>query len=359
MRSHLALAAALFSACTLPDGAASGERNAAYERCRDTPDDEACRAGTCPAGERCSFRAPGGLRFRGAIIADQASRSFLAPDETPKSIATGGHQLIRFDATALGSEVPLIAGSTDDQVLTIVAGPTVVDGRVVIHVRGLGVGQAALRIEDDIGLLDRITLQVQAIDRVEVGPLLPRQASDHVFPGFEPERLGFDRWTILGDRPAFLYARLFAGTTRVVDQALADIRAPTSTRTIVRADWETIPFMATAAATTVPLGVRAGHMVVGFDIAVADGIDTIALVGIGTVPSTEVKSRFPCVLAQRAGRAVITADWRFRGEGGVVVEASSPGAGYACAALAESSAKTGTLVVEAGEASATFPVRIP
>jgi hypothetical protein len=41
------------------------------------------------------------------------------------------------------------------------------------------------------------------------------------------------------------------------------------------------------------------------------------------------------------------------------VVTSSPGAGYACATLAESSAKTGTLVVEAGEASATFPVRIP
>ncbi len=63
-------------------------------------------------------------------------------------------------------------------------------------------------------------------------------------------------------------------------------------------------------------------------------------------------------MARQAGRAVITADWRFRGEGGVIVGSSAPGAGYACAVLTESSAKRGTLVVEAGEASARFPVRL-
>ncbi len=298
MRSHLAaaLTSACTFACTFPDGAGAGDRNAAFERCRDTPDDASCRDGTCPAGERCSSRAPEGLRFRGARITDQATLSFFAPDETPKPLATGGHQLLRFDVSALPGDLPLTALSSDDQILEIVATATatVADGVAMVHVRGLRPGRAALRIEDDFGLLDRITLDVQAIDRVEVGPLLPRQLSDRPYPGLELVPLGFDRWSILRDRPALVYARLFAGQTRVVDQALADIRAPTSTRTLVRADWEVLPLTtATTVGRTVPLGVRAGQLVVGFDVAVADGIDTIALVGVAVTPPTEVTSGFP------------------------------------------------------------------
>lgn len=159
----------------------------------------------CPPDEECDPTTPSGLNFAGESPSDVLFANTLPT-------AAGGAQHFRIRSAASGGSVPdaFDVVSDDPEVFVVDA----IEGRDVT-VRGIAAGSALLRVVNDMGeLFDRTTLQIEAIDRVEIGSI--RSLQDELYTGERRE------WVFLrGGRADIVFALYDADGDRLIDSSLA------------------------------------------------------------------------------------------------------------------------------------------